>query len=71
MSDKAAMHFAWALDLDPRGAHHAARETADYGQLAEEDIRAEGTEGEVEATPASQPGAGQPNLSGDGSFLSD
>ena len=34
------MHFAWAMDLDPRGSHHAARETAEYAQLTDEDIRA-------------------------------
>ena len=39
-SDKAVMHFAWAMDLDPRGSHHAARETAEYAQLTDEDIRA-------------------------------
>jgi hypothetical protein len=38
--DRAAMHFAWALDLDPRGSQRVARETAEYAQLTDEDIRA-------------------------------
>eukprot|EP00047_Mylnosiga_fluctuans_P018565 m.72423 g.72423 ORF g.72423 m.72423 type:complete len:236 (-) comp7679_c0_seq6:166-873(-) len=41
-SDKAAMHFAWAMDLDPRGSQHMARDAAECPQLTDEDIRAAG-----------------------------
>ncbi len=34
------MHFAWAMDLDPRGNQQIARETAEYAQLTDDDIRA-------------------------------